>query len=273
MHALRRLAKHLAKSALKPLSDRWVYTMRGGLAKGMRLKGGFLFLPKPTPKEAPLLEAIAPHLRGKVVYDIGANIGITTLFFAKHVGEEGLVVAFEPVPPTAQRLQENVHINRLQNVRIYPVALGDEAGQAEICYAEDASGIATLRKDMAQGYQREYRMQTFTVEVVPLDSLVEREHLPAPDFIKLDVEGFEYQVLQGAHRLIERARPALFMELHGASHEERAETWRKIYDLLTKLGYHITTAEGTPITLTTLFKHGNLWYCEIGDSVSKLGGG
>lgn len=263
MHALKRLAKHLAKSALKPLSDRWVYTMRGGLAKGMRLKGGFLFLPKPTPKEAPLLEAIAPHLRGKVVYDIGANIGITTLFFAKHVGEEGLVVAFEPVPPTAQRLQENVRINRLQNVRIYAVALGNVAGQAEICYAEDASGIATLRKDMAQGYQREYQMQTFTVEVVPLDALVEREHLPAPDFIKIDVEGFEYQVLQGARALIERARPSLFMELHGASHEERAETWKQIYEFLTARGYHIETVDGVSITPQNLLSHGNLWYCTV----------
>lgn len=260
MHSLKRLTKAVVRTVLKPLSDRWVYTLRGGLAKGMRIRGGFLFLPKPTPKEAPLLEAIAPNLKGKVVYDIGANIGITTLFFAKHVGEEGLVVAFEPVPPTARRLQENVRINRLQNVRIYAVALGDTAGQAEICYAEDASGIATLRKDMALGYQREYRMQTFTVEVVPLDVLVEREHLPAPDFIKIDVEGFEYQVLQGAREVIERARPALFMELHGASHEERAETWKQIYEFLTMRGYHIETVDGVSITPQNLLSHGNLWY-------------
>lgn len=151
---LQRVFKRVLKAVLKPLSERWVYTARSGLAKGMRIKGGFLFLPKPMPKEAPLLEVIAPSLTGKVVYDIGANIGVTTLFFARCVGESGLVVAFEPVPPTAKRLRENVRINRLTNVRIYEVALGDSEGQAEIGYTEEASGIATLRRDIAQGYRR-----------------------------------------------------------------------------------------------------------------------
>ncbi|MFN3691171.1 MAG: FkbM family methyltransferase, partial [Fimbriimonadales bacterium] len=243
------------------LSDRWVYTARSGLAKGMRLKGGFQFLPKPTPKEASLLESIAPTLAGKVVYDIGANIGITTLFFARWVGAEGVVVAFEPTPPTAKRLIENLRVNRLQNVRVYELALGNSAGHAEISYAPEASGIATLRQDMAQSYQKEYRMQTFTVEVVPLDMLVERERLPLPNFIKIDVEGFEYQVLQGAQRLIERAHPALFLELHGASAEERAITWRQIYDFLSQYGYAITAVNGETITADNLLNHGNLWYC------------
>lgn len=261
MQQAKRLIKAIVKSILKPFSERWVYTARSGLAKGMRVKGGFLFLPKPTPKEAPLLEAIAPSLRGKVVYDIGANIGITTLFFAKHTGDGGLVVAFEPVPPTAKRLQENVHLNRLQNVRVYTLALGEAEGTAEICYAAEAPGIATLRQDIAQGYRKEYRMQTFIVEVVPLDRLIERELLPDPHFIKLDVEGYEYQVLLGARSVIERTRPALFMELHGSSRQERAETWKHIYEFLTERSYHIEAVDKTTITLENLLDHGNLWYC------------
>lgn len=261
MKQVKRWLKAVLKSALKPLSDRWVYTARGGLAKGMRLKGGFQFLPKPAPKESALLEAIAPTLAGKVTYDIGANIGITTLFFARWAGTAGTVVAFEPVPPTAKRLKENLRINRLQNVRVYELALGNSEGHAEICYAPEASGIATLRKDMAQGYQKEYRMQTFSVEVVPLDVLVEREQLPLPNFVKIDVEGFEYQVLQGAQRLIEHARPAMFLELHGASAEERARTWRQIHDLLSHYGYAITAVNGVAITAENLLNHGNLWYC------------
>lgn len=195
------------------------------------------------------------------MYDIGANIGITTLFFAKHVGNEGLVVAFEPVPPTAKRLQENVRVNCLQNVRICTVALGDKIGNAEIVYAEESPGIATLRPDMAQSYLKQFQMQTFTVEVVPLDTLVEREQLPLPFFIKMDVEGFELLVLQGARSVIERARPLLFVELHGASHEDCRTTWRQIYDFMCQYDYRIETPSRVVINVENFLNHENLWLC------------
>ncbi|GIV05871.1 MAG: hypothetical protein KatS3mg016_1446 [Fimbriimonadales bacterium] len=253
--------KHALKQMLSPLSSRWVYTARSGLAKGMRIKGGFLFLPKPIPKESAVLEAIAPSLTGKVVYDIGANIGITTLFFARAVGEQGLVVAFEPVPPTAQRLRDNVQINRLDNVRVYELALGDEEAQAEISYAAEASGIATLRQDLTLHYQKNYYMQSFQIEVVPLDVLLKREQLPLPDFIKMDVEGFEWQVLRGAQKILKEAHPQLFLELHGASREERYQTWLQIYQYLTQLGYAIVSVNQQPITPNNLLDEGNLWFC------------
>ena len=258
---LQQFLKGALKAVLKPLAERWVYIARSGLVKGMRIKGGFLFLPKPMPKEAPLLEAIAPSLTGKVVYDIGANIGVTTLFFARWVGESGLVVAFEPVPPTAKRLRENVRINHLTNVRIYEVALGDSEGQAEISYTEEASGIATLRRDIAQGYRRTYRLQSFQIPVMPLDTLVSRERLPLPHFIKLDVEGFEWRVLQGAQSVFQQTRPALFMELHGASREERAQTWLQIYRFLEQHGYRMVSVNRKPITPDNFLDEGNLWYC------------
>ncbi len=163
MQPLKRLVKRAIKWVLRPLSDRWVYTVRSGLVKGMKLRGGFAFLPRrAVPKEERFLLSIAESMHGWVVYDIGANVGITTLFFARCVGQEGLVTAFEPVPLTAQRLRENVRINRLHNVRIYEVALGDRDMQGEIYFMPEASGAATLRPDIAQRYrQEEYQMGLF----------------------------------------------------------------------------------------------------------------
>lgn len=261
MHALKRIARRAIKAMLKPLSDRWVYTARSGLAKGMRIKGGFLFLPKPLPKEATLLEEIAPELRGKVVYDIGANVGLTTLFFARCVGQEGLVIAFEPVSDVAWRLRENVRINRLRNVRIYEVALGDQETQSAIHFTPEASGIATFRHDMAQQYHREYRLQACLVEVVRLDTIVRRESLPLPHFIKIDVEGFEYQVLQGAQGVIEQSHPQIFLELHGSSVEDCRQMWGTIYRFLSEHGYSIISPAKNPITEANLLEEGNLWYC------------
>ena len=252
---MRRLIKHL----LRPLSDRWVYTVRSGPARGMRVRGGFLFLPKPPPKEMPLLEHVAQYLGGKVAYDVGANIGLVTLFLARCVGEKGLVVAFEPVPPSVNRLMENVRLNKLQNVKIYQKALGDTETIAAIVYNADASGIATLRKDLAQGYSKQYSMQEFQVEVLPLDTLVERESLPLPDFLKIDIEGYEYPMLLGARQTIQKARPMIFVELHGSTPEDWACNFQAIYAFLEGMEYCIFASDRTPISSGNLHNHGNCW--------------
>ena len=252
---MRRLIKHL----LRPLSDRWVYTVRSGPARGMRVRGGFLFLPKPPPKEMSLLEHVAQYLPGKVAYDVGANIGLVTLFLARCVGEKGLVVAFEPTPPNADRLMENVRLNKLQNVRVYQKALGNAETVTTIVYNPDSIGIATLREDLAQRYRKQYALQEFQVEVVPLDTLVERESLPLPDFLKIDIEGYEHPMLQGAQRTIQKARPMIFVELHGSSPEDWRRNLEAVYTFLDEAEYRIFAADRTPIGMENLHQHGNRW--------------
>jgi len=252
---MRRLIKHF----MRPLSDRWVYTVRSGPARGMRVRGGFLFLPKPPEKEMPLLEYAAPYLLGKVAYDVGANIGLVTLFLARSVGEQGLVIAFEPTPPNAERLMENVQLNKLSNVRLYRVALGDTEAVIKIAHCPDSPGIATLREDLAQGYRRRYSLQEFQVEVVPLDTLVARESLPFPDFLKIDIEGYEYPMLLGARETIRRARPIIFVEVHSSSEADRVQSWNAVYDFLAGMNYSVFSADRTLLDKANLLNHGNCW--------------
>jgi FkbM family methyltransferase len=253
--AMRRLIKHF----MRPLSDRWVYTVRSGPARGMRVRGGFLFLPKPPPKEMPLLEHVAQYLPGKVAYDVGANIGLVTLFLARCVGEKGLVIAFEPTPLNADRLMENVRLNKLQHVRVYQKALGDTETVTTIVYTPDASGIATLREDLAQRYRKQYVLHDFQVEVVPLDTLVESESLPLPDFLKIDIEGYEYPMLLGARQTIQRARPMIFVELHGNTPEGWKQNYEAVYKFLDGMNYRLFAADRMPINSENLHDHGNCW--------------
>jgi FkbM family methyltransferase len=225
----------------------------------MRVRGGFLFLPKPSPKEMPLLEHAARYLAGKVAYDVGANIGLVTLFLARCVGKNGLVVAFEPTPPNAERLMENVRLNTLQNVRVYQKALGDTETTTTIVYHPDASGIATLRKDLARQYQKLYALHEFQTEVVPLDALVARESLPLPDFLKIDIEGYEYPMLLGARETIRQARPIIFVELHGSSPEDRMQNYHAVYNFLEERNYCVFASDRTPISAANLLDHGNCW--------------
>lgn len=191
-------AKSLIKRVLRPLSSRWIYTARRGLTKGMRRRGGFDFLPWRKPfKEEELLYFLAPQMQGKVVFDIGANIGLVTLFFARHVGNEGRVVAFEPIPYLYKWLCEHVRLNQLKNVTCLQIALGAEKEQKQIYYSRDRLGIGTLDPQIADRYKGKLTTESTQVAVMPLDECIYEYHLPEPNLIKIDVEGFEFQVLQG----------------------------------------------------------------------------
>lgn len=261
MMAWREAARHLVRRVLRPISERWVYTARYGPAKGMRVKGGFSFLPLRTYKEDEVLEQLRFDLAGKTIYDIGANVGLLTLFFAREVGPSGLVVAFEPVPPLLNRLRENVSLNNLANVRILDLALGDCEMETEIHFAPDAIGLATLRKDLAQEYSCAYRFYPYRITVVPLDKLVEMQQLPSPHLLKIDVEGFELQVLRGARSTLAKAHPRSFLELHGNTAAEKHEIWMQIFDLLSSFDYDIHTPAGEQVSRDTVAEKGPLWLC------------
>jgi FkbM family methyltransferase len=145
---------------------------------------------------------------GDTCWDIGANIGFFTCFFARRVGARGRVVAFEPVPLTASRLYENVRLNDFPYVTIVQKALGDAPGRLPIYRRDEryAEGTASLRVDDASaGHVSD------VVEVETIDRLADT--LPPPDFIKIDVEGYQWQVLQGATGFFARHRPMLMAEL------------------------------------------------------------
>jgi FkbM family methyltransferase len=147
--------------------------------------------------EAALLEELmAP---GATVVDVGANIGYYALHSARCVGPTGRVVAFEPEPDNLVELRMNVDRNRLRNVEVHAVALGAHRGQ--VPFARGING--GVLDSHAAG-------DIVQVSIVPLDEALEGR----VDLMKIDVEGYEGEVLSGARRTIERWRPNLFVEIH-----------------------------------------------------------
>lgn len=222
--ACRRITEALIR-ALRPRFD-FVYTARSGLARGLRRRGGLGFLPgRPlTPEERWLA---GRSWAGRVVYDVGAWEGVLTLFFARSVGRQGQVVAFEPNPRSAARLRENVGLNGLPNVRLFELALGAAEGKAWLHLPHGVAAWGHLTEAPAD----------LAVRVRTLDLIVAEAELPPPDFIKIDVEGAELGVLRGAHETIRQYAPSLLVEVHPQT--DRVALWT----LLSALGYALCCLE------------------------------
>lgn len=136
--------------------------------------------------------------KGMVVLDIGANIGYYTVKMATIVGEHGRVLAFEPNPLMVEELKTNIELNKFNNVQIFPLALSDKSGSL-IFYnpqkGKEAHG--SLRQNKTFNYDN-----TREVKAERLDDVLRNAGVDRVDFIKIDVEGAEYEVLAGAKELL-----------------------------------------------------------------------
>jgi FkbM family methyltransferase len=161
--------------------------------------------------EALEARAVADYLRpGMTVVDAGANVGFYTALAAERCGESGRVIAYEPSPYANARLRTVVERNRLRQVTVVEAALGAAAGRGTLYIERDANHSPSLipSSDLAD---------TIAVEVRSLDAEAKRLGLERIDLLKLDVEGFEAQVLEGAGELMRAGRiGAVLVELHGA---------------------------------------------------------
>jgi FkbM family methyltransferase len=180
----------------------------------------------------PMLLALAHRYvhRKSVVWDIGANVGIFT-FAAAAQALEGRVIAVEPDPFLVNLLRRTCKVpsNRDLNIDVVPAAISSDDGVVTLKLA--AKGRASNMIDgAANGHEGQDVRDTMTVPTLSLDTLL--QHVPAPDLIKVDVEGAERLVLAGARRLLTDVRPILFLEVARANSDsvrELLEAYRYAY--------------------------------------------
>lgn len=162
---------------------------------------------------------------GDTVYDIGANIGSHTLAFAKLVGKDGTVVAFEPQRQVYYVLCANVALNNLSHVHCMPTAVSNIAGSVripELNFKETGNfGALDLQETFPDS------MEFNVAQVIRIDDL----NPLSCDFIKIDVEGMEGRVLMGAAKTLATYRPFLYVE------DDRQKKSRDLVFVLQEMGY------------------------------------
>ncbi len=168
---------------------------------------------------------------GDICWDIGANIGFYTCLLASQVKDTGAVIAFEPAARTCGYLQENVCLNEFTNVTVVNNGLGDNIEQRHLYYSQAALAEGTASLKYPNGRTASERVTLDTI-----DNLIGK--LPTPDFIKIDVEGYQLEVLRGGEHFLKTHAPLLMAELKDVGETNR-DDFSEIEKYITNLGYSL----------------------------------
>lgn len=157
-----------------------------------------------------------------VVFDIGANFGYLSLVWANTICKnDGMVYSFEPNPSVYSCFKKSINSNNLQNIiRHHNYAVGRASGQAEFQFAGTSSNISREKNNGINP----------VVEIISVDDFVNENKISRCDLIKIDVDGIEYDILQGADKTIDKYKPVLIIE----TNEDR-----KIFDFVFNKNYEI----------------------------------
>lgn len=180
-----------------------------------------------------VLEYLSP---GMVVLDVGGNIGQTAMPMALKVGSTGQIYSFEPFPCTYQKFLNNLSLNeKICNVRAVNLALGAEADELHMNVKStlNSGENSIVRAEQAHGEG------LVSVSVSTIDTFFKSAPLSRVDFIKIDVEGFELDVLKGASQTLNAFHPSLFIELDDGNLRSQGSSAAELCNYLMSCGYYI----------------------------------
>jgi FkbM family methyltransferase len=178
------------------------------------------------------MKFIQRYLRaGDGFIDVGANIGVYTLLASSIVGMDGRVESFEPGMKALERLRENVFLNRLDQVHLHAMAVGEESGNVLFTQDDEDSCNRVVSQNSAQS------SKCTNVPCVRLDDVLS-EHPYAMG--KIDVEGSELRVLKGAKKMLACSNPPVWLvEINGTDVTDSDCTAENLFSLLNGFGYDL----------------------------------
>jgi FkbM family methyltransferase len=159
--------------------------------------------------------------------DIGANIGLYSILLSDLAKN---IIAIEPLPDNVERIKRNIHLNQIDNVKIYSLALSDTIINQQLFYSTKDSAFASI-KFIANARQ-------IKIQISTLDAIWHELNYPIISVLKLDVEGAEIQVLKGGIKCITHCKPVMLIEAN------TQQDYQQLLQLLTPLGYDHSQPKG-----------------------------
>jgi len=174
---------------------------------------------------------------GDTVLDVGTNYGSTILQFAKIITENGRAYGFEPDPVNFAICVKNLGLNNFHHISVENIGLGREEGELTLVVNTE-SNRGMNRVGVPVGGQEWHK-----VEMCRLDKWVQQNEIDKIDLIKIDVEGFEMEVLSGAARVLQMFSPDLFIELDDDNLRQQGANAKELVEFLETSGYRIAHSE------------------------------
>jgi len=200
-------------------------------------------------KEPQTLRWIESIPFGSNIWDVGANIGLYSVYAAKR----GLhVFAFEPSPLNLRSLTDNFYLNNIQNATIIPLPLNNKVEIAQLDSSQDFEGAsqATFMHEVDQFGKTIRPSTSFKTIGVSIDWIVDQGLVPCPDYIKLDVDGIEHFILQGAGKSLMSVK-GILLEVNTVFSEQS----ESINNLLETSGFKLISQE----SLGSKFMENQIW--------------
>ncbi|MGC4100316.1 FkbM family methyltransferase [Ferruginibacter sp.] len=193
----------------------------------------------PNEYEVDKTDFIKIHCKeGNVVFDIGAHMGVFSYFLACQVGKTGKVFSFEPAPLTYKMLQHTIAYNHLENtVEANQMAMAEKAGELTF-YIYSNSKISS--GNSLSPLNPAGTSHGITVKTVTLDDFFEEKKLSRLDFIKIDAEGAELEILKGGQKTIRQYKPYITLEVHPRVFVPSDKIMIELFDLIVSMGYTIS---------------------------------
>jgi len=177
---------------------------------------------------------------GDVAIDVGAHVGVMTCYMASLVGLEGRVETFEPVKANRDKLMRHLfHNDLLLRVHVHGTAVGRTASKVPFHLNADNDGGGALWDVRTHPFNKKSREAGDVCIAVPLDALDDVVHTPPVRLIKIDTEGAELEVLNGAVRILERDQPYIIAEINPHGLGQLGATEKQLREFLTDRGYRV----------------------------------
>jgi FkbM family methyltransferase len=198
--------------------------------------------------------------KGGIFFDIGSNIGIFSLIGANIVGRKGSVYSFEPTPETYFRLKQNIKLNKAKRIFPFNMALSDKSGLQDFLVSNDGyDAWNSFGKPSAGSVFENIKVRTIT-----FDEFLSQQNIEKIDLIKIDVEGWEINVLNGGKNYFNRlTSAAILIEFGDINLSNAGFTSEELYNRLVSFGYELYTFNCSQQLLTKEFLRPSYPYCNL----------
>jgi FkbM family methyltransferase len=176
---------------------------------------------------------------GMTIVEVGANIGYYTLLESRFIGPRGHIYAFEPSPVNLRGLKINVLLNGLDSqVETFPYGIGNQTGTGRFFLTNKGNTSSFIARDDENGV---HTTEVMDVPLTTLDDFFSTRPVSL-DFLRMDVEGYELEVIDGMKQLLQtpRAPRKMFIEVHSALLHKRGSSGRQFIERLRSAGYQVS---------------------------------